>query len=67
MLENCVADPEFEHEDRDRQKRIRETLELMTALSRWGDEMLRLEPVTLTKIMKLGSRIQKVVRDPGKK
>jgi hypothetical protein len=29
--------------------------------------MLRLEPATLMKIMKLGSRIQKLLRDGGKK
>jgi hypothetical protein len=46
--------------------RIRETLALMTSLSSWGDEMLRLEPATLMKIMKLGSRIQKLVREDKK-
>jgi DNA-binding transcriptional regulator GbsR (MarR family) len=66
MLEACVADPEFSSEDSEVRNRILETLELMTSLSSWGDEMLRLEPATLMKIMKLGSRIQKLVRD-GKK
>lgn len=63
MLEACVADPDFGSEDADVRTRINETLELMTSLSSWGDEMLRLEPATLMKIMKLGSRIQKLVRD----
>jgi len=66
MLESCVADPAFRREDADVQTRISDTLELMTALSSWGDEMLRLEPETMMKIMKLGSRIQKLVRT-GKK
>jgi DNA-binding transcriptional regulator GbsR (MarR family) len=66
MLEECVADPEFSREDADVRARIEETLELMSSLSSWGDEMLRLEPATLMKIMKLGSRIQKLVRE-GKK
>jgi len=66
MLEACVADPEFGSEDADVRTRINETLELMSSLSSWGDEMLRLEPATLMKIMKLGSRIQKLVRE-GKK
>jgi hypothetical protein len=35
----------------------------MGALSAWGDEMLRLEPATLMKVMKLGGRIQNVLRD----
>ena len=45
----------------------KDTLELMTALSSWGDEMLRLEPETMMKIMKLGSRIQKLVRSDKRK
>lgn len=63
MLEICVAEPDFGGEDAGVRTRIEETLALMTALSSWGDEMLRLEPATLMKIMKLGSRIQKLVRD----
>jgi hypothetical protein len=35
----------------------------MTALSAWGEEMLRLAPKTLMKVMKLGGRIQKFLRD----
>ena len=34
----------------------------MTALSSWGEEMLRLEPATLMKVMKLGGRIQQLLR-----
>jgi DNA-binding transcriptional regulator GbsR (MarR family) len=67
MLEGCVADPEFGREDADVQTRIGDTLELMTALSSWGDEMLRLEPETMMKIMKLGSRIQKLIRSDKRK
>ena len=63
MLETCVADPDFPAEDDGVRNRIEETLALMSSLSAWGDEMLRLDPATLTKIMKLGSRIQKLIRD----
>lgn len=63
MLEACVADPEFGAEDADVRARIRETLALMSSLSSWGEQMLRLEPATLMRIMKLGSRIQKLLRD----
>ena len=45
------------------QNRVKETLALMNALSGWGDEMLRLEPATLMKVMKLGGKIQKLLRD----
>ena len=63
MLKDCLADGDFALEDRQVQTRIRETLSLMTSLSSWGEEMLRLEPATLMKIMKLGSKIQKLLRE----
>lgn len=63
MLRGLAVDPEFSAEPADVRTRIRDTLALMNALSVWGEEMLRLEPVTLMKVMKLGSRIQKLLRD----
>ena len=63
MLKDCVADPAFAGEPADTRARIKETLTLMSALSAWGDEMLRLEPATLMKLMKLGSKIQKLLRE----
>ena len=63
MLEDSIANPAFKNEDAGARARIRETLGLMTALSSWGEEMLRLEPATMMKIMKLGGRIQKLLRD----
>jgi len=61
-LSDCVNDPAFADEDAAAQRRVTEMLSLMTALSAWGDEMLRLEPATLMKVMKLGARIQSLVR-----
>lgn len=63
MLQQLVADPAFAAEPADARTRIRETLALTSALSAWGEEMLRLEPATLMKVMKLGGRIQKLLRD----
>jgi DNA-binding transcriptional regulator GbsR (MarR family) len=63
MLEGCVDDTTFADEDAGVRTRIKETLSLMTALSSWSEEMLRLEPATLMQIMKLGSRIQQVLRN----
>lgn len=57
LLEACVADPEFAREHPARQKRIRDTLSLMSQVSGWVDELLRLEPSTLGKLMKLGGKI----------
>ena len=63
MLKELTADADFATESSDARARIKETLALMNALSAWGDEMLRLEPATLMKLMKLGGKIQKLLRD----
>lgn len=63
MLKECVADAGFADVPAEARARIKDTLALMAALSGWGDEMLRLEPATLMKVMKLGSRIQKLLRE----
>jgi DNA-binding transcriptional regulator GbsR (MarR family) len=65
LLREVSADPAFAAEDAGARQRIAETLALMESLSTWGEEMLRLEPATLMKVMKLGSRIQKLIRDDG--
>ena len=67
FLQDCLTDADFAREDAGAKTRIRETLALMAALSSWGDEMLRLEPATLMKIMKLGSKIQKLLREGSRK
>ena len=67
MLEACVSDPDFGNEDEGARNRIEDTLALMTSLSSWGEEMLRLDPETLMKIMRLGSKIQKLLRDSKSK
>jgi DNA-binding transcriptional regulator GbsR (MarR family) len=63
MLKELTADADFATEPADARARIKETLALMNALSAWGDEMLRLEPATLMKLMKLGGKIQKLLRE----
>lgn len=62
VLQACMADPGFAAEDAAVRKRIADTLGLMQAMSSWGEEMLRLEPATLMKVMKLGRKIQQLVR-----
>ena len=62
VLRDCVADPDFARQDAAVQKRLRETLALMEALSRWTDEMLSLEVSTLTKLVKLGAKVQGLLR-----
>ncbi len=62
VLHDCLASQDIGKEEKATQQRIRETLELMESLSGWGDEMLRLEPSTLMKVMKLGAKIQNLLR-----
>lgn len=65
LLRECVESAEFQREDAATRQRIEETLKLMQVLSTWADEMLKLEPETLMRIMKLGARIQNFVRKKG--
>lgn len=66
ILKECMADPDYVTEDKDTRKRIEDTYGLMMAMSSWGEEMLRMEPATLMKVMKLGSKIQKLMRENTK-
>jgi DNA-binding transcriptional regulator GbsR (MarR family) len=65
-LRECLASPDFNQEDKAAQKRITETLALMETVTTWTDEMLRLEPSTLMKLLKMGASVQKFVRGNGK-
>ena len=57
-LNRCIEDPDFKAESAAAQIRLREMHELMASLSHWSDQMLKLSPKTLTKAMRLGSKIQ---------
>jgi DNA-binding transcriptional regulator GbsR (MarR family) len=65
-LRECLAHPELARESALSRQRIQETLALMETTSAWVDEMLRLPPETLVKIMKLGARIQGLLRGKAK-
>ncbi|MBO9677647.1 MAG: MarR family transcriptional regulator [Acidovorax sp.] len=62
MLRELVAQPGFGAETPDAQDRVRETLKLTDALGSWADEMLRLSPSTLEKVLRLGASVQRFVR-----
>ena len=62
MLTDLVQQPGFEAESPDAQDRVRETLRLMESLGVWADEMLRLSPSTLDKVLRMGASVQKFVR-----
>lgn len=61
VLQDCLASTELSKEDAVAQQRIKETLALMESLSTWGEQMLKLEPATLMKVMKLGAKIQNLL------
>ncbi len=61
VLHSCLNSEELTKESTDVQQRIKDTLGLMESLSTWGDQMLKLEPATLMKVMKLGAKIQNLI------
>lgn len=61
VLRECLSSDELSKEDSEVQQRIKDTLGLMESLSTWGDQMLKLEPATLMKVMKLGAKIQNLL------
>ena len=62
VLQECLNCPDLSLESADAKKRIEDTLNLMQTLGAWGDEMLKMNPETLIKVMKLGAKIQKLIR-----
>jgi len=67
VLAEFLADPAMATETPEVRKRIADTLGLMQAMSSWGEQMLRLEPATLMKVMKLGAKIQKLLQQDARK
>ena len=65
VLQALLADPAIGKEPAEAKRRLRETLELLETLTAWSDEMLRLDTATLTKVLKLGARIKKLVGGDG--
>jgi DNA-binding transcriptional regulator GbsR (MarR family) len=56
-LRDCVADPDFARHDPAIQARIRDTLKLMESLSKWSDDMMRLDSGTLARFLRMGARV----------
>ncbi len=64
LLRELSQDPALDQEAPALQDRLRSTLDFMQTLGSWSDEMLRLSPATLEKILRLGAQVQRFVR-PG--
>jgi DNA-binding transcriptional regulator GbsR (MarR family) len=58
FLESYLQDNTFNNDELAAKKRVQDILDLMQILSTWGDEMIKLKPETLIKIMKYGARIK---------
>jgi DNA-binding transcriptional regulator GbsR (MarR family) len=65
-LRECLQHPDIGRESALSRQRVGEALALMETTSAWTDEMLRLPPATLVKIMKLGAGIQNLLRGKTK-
>jgi len=62
FLRGCVAEKGFARADAQAQKRLRELLALLEGVSAWTGEMLALETGVLKKLLKLGARVQALLR-----
>jgi len=65
VLRELLADPAITKDPAEARLRMRETLELLETLTAWSDEMLKLDTETLTKVLKLGARIKKLLGGDG--
>jgi DNA-binding transcriptional regulator GbsR (MarR family) len=65
VLQSLLADPAIGKESAQAKLRMRETLDLLETLTAWSDEMLKLDTPTLTKVLKLGARIKKLLGREG--
>ncbi len=66
VLGELLADPAISKEPTEAKLRVKETLELLQTLTAWSDEMLRLDTETLTKVLRLGAKVKRLLgRDPA--
>jgi DNA-binding transcriptional regulator GbsR (MarR family) len=62
VLKDLLSSPELMVDGVERAARIREMQVMLESLSAWSEEMLRLDTDTLAKVLKLGARVQKLIR-----
>ena len=61
VLRELLADPGISKDPAEAKLRMQETLDLLETLTAWSDEMLKLDTETLTKVLKIGARIKKLL------
>jgi DNA-binding transcriptional regulator GbsR (MarR family) len=62
FLRSCVENRAFARESPEAQKRLRETLALMESGSAWIDQVLSMDNASLRRLLKLGARLESLLR-----
>ncbi|PTD96319.1 GbsR/MarR family transcriptional regulator [Pseudothauera lacus] len=62
VLAELLESEDFARESAGARQRIAETREFISLLTVWADEMLRQDPRTLMKVLKLGAGVSKLIR-----
>jgi DNA-binding transcriptional regulator GbsR (MarR family) len=66
MLRNALIEPATTPEDRIAQQRMRGMHDLIEVMSTWFDDIERLDSTTLLQLMKMGSKVQRLLEFAGK-
>ncbi|VFR17030.1 FIG00432938: hypothetical protein [plant metagenome] len=66
LLRDTLLEPPADAAERHAQARMKDMLELIELSTGWFDEIQRLPPETLERLMRLGSKVQKVLSIAGK-
>ncbi|MDO4700050.1 MAG: MarR family transcriptional regulator [Moraxella sp.] len=62
FLNELMNSPEFAHENKEVQGRIKDTHLFMESISTWLNDMMKLSTPTLSKLLKLGTAVQKFLK-----
>ncbi len=66
MLRNALLETPGTEEDRIAQERMKGMHDLIELMTTWSDEVLRMDSKTLAQLMKLGSKVQRLLEFTGK-
>ncbi len=66
MLRNALLDQPTTEEDRIAQERMRSMHDLIELMTTWFDDVQRMDQKTLSQLMKMGSKVQRLLEFTGK-
>ncbi|HEY1392794.1 MAG TPA: GbsR/MarR family transcriptional regulator [Methylibium sp.] len=66
MLRNALLEPADNDEDRIAQERMKGMHDLIELMTTWFDDVQRMDAKTLAQLMKMGSKVQKLLEFTGK-